>query len=107
MDTRSPADLFTSSAFLPMARGYQREMLEGGLTKNLIIALDTGSGKTHITVLRMKIEAERESKKVKFGGCINVTQYIHNIVAGFLVLRAYRCIVRTSTTVSVDECRWW
>jgi hypothetical protein len=26
--------------------------------------MDTGSGKTHIAVLRMKIEAERESNKV-------------------------------------------
>jgi hypothetical protein len=96
MDTQSPVDPSTSSASLPTTRGYQQEMLEESLTKNLIIALDTGSGKTHIAVLRMKIEAERESKKVKFGCCINVAQYIHNIVAGFLVLRAYRCIVRTA-----------
>jgi ERCC4-related helicase len=45
-------------------RGYQQEMLEESLGRNLIIALDTGSGKTHIAVLRMKIEAEREPKKV-------------------------------------------
>ena len=71
MDTQSPVDPSTSSASLPTTRGYQQEMLEESLTKNLIIALDTGSGKTHIAVLRMKIEAERESKKVKFGWCIN------------------------------------
>ena len=45
-------------------RGYQQEMLEESLAKNLIIALDTGSGKTHIAILRMKIEVEREAKKV-------------------------------------------
>lgn len=50
---------------LPVTRGYQQEMLEESLKKNLIIALDTGSGKTHIAILRMKIEAERETKKVK------------------------------------------
>jgi replicative superfamily II helicase len=33
-------------------------------TQNVIIAMDTGSGKTHIAVLRMKIEAEREPNKV-------------------------------------------
>lgn len=50
---------------LPTTRGYQQEMLEESLKKNIIIALDTGSGKTHIAVLRMKIEAEREAKKVQ------------------------------------------
>jgi len=49
---------------LPTTRGYQQEMLEQSLKCNIIIALDTGSGKTHIAVLRMKIEAEREPTKV-------------------------------------------
>lgn len=39
-------------------------MLDESLKRNIIIALDTGSGKTHIAVLRMKIEAEREVNKV-------------------------------------------
>ncbi|KAJ7170731.1 hypothetical protein C8R43DRAFT_1094448 [Mycena crocata] len=47
-------------------RGYQQEMLEESLNKNIIIALDTGSGKTHIAVLRMKIEAEREPNKISW-----------------------------------------
>lgn len=51
-------------AILPQTRGYQQEMLEESLTRNLIIALDTGSGKTLIAILRMKVEAEREAKKV-------------------------------------------
>ncbi len=46
-------------------RGYQQEMLEESLRSNIIIALDTGSGKTHIAMLRMKMEAEREAKKVR------------------------------------------
>lgn len=49
---------------LHATRGYQQEMLEESLERNIIIALDTGSGKTHIAVLRMKIEAEREPRKV-------------------------------------------
>lgn len=48
----------------PTTRGYQQEMLEESLRCNIIIALDTGSGKTHIAVLRMKIETEREPTKV-------------------------------------------
>ncbi|THH18353.1 hypothetical protein EW146_g2613 [Bondarzewia mesenterica] len=51
---------------MPQTRGYQQEMLEESMHKNLVIALDTGAGKTHIAVLRMKMEAERESKKVSW-----------------------------------------
>jgi ERCC4-related helicase len=57
----------------PSSRGYQLEMLEESLTHNLIIALDTGSGKTHIAILRMKIEAEREAKKVIDGHIASAT----------------------------------
>lgn len=46
-------------------RAYQQELLEESLRRNLIIALDTGSGKTHISVLRMKHETERQSRKVR------------------------------------------
>ena len=49
---------------LLLPRGYQQELLEESLKRNLIIALDTGSGKTHIAVLRMKLEAERNPHKV-------------------------------------------
>ena len=45
-------------------RNYQLEMLEESLRQNIIIALDTGAGKTHIAILRMKHEMERESRKV-------------------------------------------
>jgi ERCC4-related helicase len=45
-------------------RNYQQEMLEESLRRNIIIALDTGAGKTHIAVLRMKHEIELKSPKV-------------------------------------------
>ena len=48
-------------------RGYQHEMLDESLRSNIIIALDTGAGKTHIALLRMKLEAERETTKVRSG----------------------------------------
>ncbi|KIK50257.1 hypothetical protein GYMLUDRAFT_51333 [Collybiopsis luxurians FD-317 M1] len=47
-------------------RGYQQEMLDESLRRNIIIAMDTGSGKTHIAVLRLKHESERELEKVSF-----------------------------------------
>lgn len=49
---------------IPTTRGYQQEMLEESIKHNIIIAMDTGSGKTHIAVLRIKHEVEREPSKV-------------------------------------------
>ena len=49
---------------MPATRGYQQEMLDESLKRNIIIAMDTGSGKTLIAVLRLKHEMEREAKKV-------------------------------------------
>ncbi|KAJ4013529.1 Dicer-like protein 2 [Fusarium irregulare] len=40
-------------------RGYQREMLEHSLKRNVIVAMDTGSGKTQVAVLRIQAELER------------------------------------------------
>ena len=45
-------------------RAYQQELLDESLQRNIIIALDTGSGKTHIAVLRIKHEVERSTRKV-------------------------------------------
>lgn len=45
-------------------RNYQIELLNESRRRNIIIALDTGSGKTHIAILRMKDEVERQTKKV-------------------------------------------
>jgi endoribonuclease Dicer len=71
MDGTSNTDLHDLPALsTPQTRGYQQEMLDESLQKNIIIALDTGSGKTHIAVLRMKIEAERESRKVRYSTLI-------------------------------------
>ena len=58
-------DTIRPALAMPATRGYQQEMLEESLLKNIIIALDTGSGKTHIAVLRLKHEMEREPTKVR------------------------------------------
>ena len=46
-------------------RAYQEELLKESMHRNIVIALDTGSGKTHIAVLRIKHEVEHESRKVR------------------------------------------
>ncbi|RAL58356.1 hypothetical protein DID88_005773 [Monilinia fructigena] len=40
-------------------RTYQLEMLEESLKENIIVAMDTGTGKTHVAVLRILAELER------------------------------------------------
>jgi ERCC4-related helicase len=57
-------------------RKYQLEMLEESLQRNIIIALDTGAGKTHIAILRMKHEIERESRKVCSVAARNVSPHM-------------------------------
>jgi endoribonuclease Dicer len=39
---------------LPSARDYQQEMLQQSLQRNIVVAMDTGSGKTLIAILRIK-----------------------------------------------------
>lgn len=41
-------------------RSYQQEMLEAS-TKNIIIAMDTNSGKTHVAIARIRRELERSN----------------------------------------------
>ncbi len=53
-----------------VTRGYQQELLQESLRKNIVIALDTGSGKTHIAMLRMKHEVEQQTKKVRPHACV-------------------------------------
>ncbi|KAG9230047.1 dicer-like protein-like protein 2 [Amylocarpus encephaloides] len=43
---------------LVKARPYQREMVEESLKRNIICAMDTGSGKTHVAVMRILHELE-------------------------------------------------
>lgn len=48
------------------ARAYQREMLDESLKQNIIVAMDTGSGKTQVAVLRIRAELEQRDKRVWF-----------------------------------------
>ena len=62
---KKKAAAFDPDVATPTSRSYQLELLEESLRQNIIIALDTGAGKTHIAVLRIKAEVlERETRKV-------------------------------------------
>lgn len=92
-----------------MTRGYQQELLEESLRRNVIIALDTGSGKTHIAMLRMKHEVEHNSKKVSHLRCVGLVahSYIRNYkISWFLaptvaLIEQQRDVIASSIPVSV------
>ncbi|RXW11418.1 hypothetical protein EST38_g14437, partial [Candolleomyces aberdarensis] len=69
-----------------VTRAYQQEMLEMSLASNIIIALDTGSGKTHIAILRIKHELEREKFKLCWFVAPTVALCIqqHSVLSTFL-----------------------
>ncbi|KAK0613764.1 hypothetical protein B0T14DRAFT_437452 [Immersiella caudata] len=48
------------------ARAYQLEMFEMSLKQNIIVTMDTGSGKTQVAVLRIREELQRSEKRVWF-----------------------------------------
>lgn len=90
---RKKAAKFDPNIAIPASRNYQLELLEESLKRNIIIALDTGSGKTHIAVLRIKTEVlEREARKVgtfkdQGGSVADVTRYDYFIA--IMVRRAH------------------
>ncbi|RKK58309.1 Dicer-like protein 2 [Fusarium oxysporum f. sp. cepae] len=64
-------------------RAYQREMLEQSLKRNVIVAMDTGSGKTQVAVLRIQAELERSSpnKLVWFlGKTVSLCEQQFNVI---------------------------
>ncbi|KAI0506601.1 dicer-like protein 2 [Xylaria bambusicola] len=46
------------------ARAYQVEMFEKSLKENIIVTMDTGSGKTQVAVLRIQAELQKCSDKI-------------------------------------------
>lgn len=52
------------------ARSYQLEMYEESLKRNIIVAMDTGSGKTLIAVERIRTELLVRSSKVYCVKCL-------------------------------------
>ncbi|GAB1736443.1 hypothetical protein NU219Hw_g7593t1 [Hortaea werneckii] len=54
-------------------RSYQQEMLDASLEKNIIVAMHTGSGKTHIAVARILAELEKsDPSKIVWFVCPSV-----------------------------------
>ena len=71
------------------ARSYQLEMLEESKGRNTIVAMDTGSGKTFIAILRILEELQRDSsnKRVWFlCPSVALAQQQHNVISSQIPL---------------------
>ncbi|KAJ2905232.1 RNase3 domain-containing protein [Zalerion maritima] len=62
-ESTRPESTKPSTSVMLNARAYQLEMLEESLKGNIIVAMDTGSGKTQVAVLRIEKELERVSSE--------------------------------------------
>lgn len=59
-EEESPDDTGSATEHVKIAsRAYQLEMFDASLKENTIVAMDTGSGKTQVAVLRIEAELER------------------------------------------------
>ncbi|OAX41416.1 P-loop containing nucleoside triphosphate hydrolase protein [Rhizopogon vinicolor AM-OR11-026] len=69
---------------MPKTRDYQQEMLDASIKENIIIAQDTGSGKTLIAILRMRYEIERNSQKVSWflAPTVALCEQQHGVIKG-------------------------
>ncbi|KAH1434448.1 Dicer-like protein 2 [Aspergillus fumigatus] len=85
-------------------RNYQLEMLEASMKENIIVAMDTGSGKTHIAVLRIKAELDicSPDKVVWFlAPTVALCIQQHEVIASNLPA------VRTRTLTGLDKVELW
>ncbi|KAK4195329.1 putative dicer-like protein [Triangularia verruculosa] len=64
--SETPEELKTPPEVVMTARAYQLEMLQESLRRNIIVAMDTGSGKTQVAILRIQKELERSDKLIWF-----------------------------------------
>ncbi|KAI8154629.1 Dicer-like protein 2 [Colletotrichum sp. SAR 10_65] len=55
----SPDETASGTQVIMNSRAYQLEMFAESMRQNIIVAMDTGSGKTQVAVLRIKAELER------------------------------------------------
>ncbi|GAB1312939.1 Dicer-like protein 2 [Madurella fahalii] len=84
------------------ARAYQIEMLEESLKQNIIVAMDTGSGKTQVAVLRIRVELERSEKLVWF-----LAPTVSLALQQFEVIRAQIPGVQSKFICGADNIEAW
>ena len=91
-------------------RSYQQEMLDESLQRNVIVALDTGSGKTHIAIARIQAELDRsgDSKLVWFMTPNKaLSEQQHLVVQQHLPAYHIRCLTGADDVDKWTEQRVW
>ncbi|KAL4804099.1 ATP-dependent helicase dcl2 [Aspergillus unguis] len=88
----------------PRARSYQLEMFEASLKDNIIVAMGTGSGKTHIAVLRIRHELEHSdgSKLIWF-----LAPTVALCLQQHKVIRQHIPTVKSRTLLGLDNVDLW
>ncbi|KAK4179963.1 putative dicer-like protein [Triangularia setosa] len=64
--SQTPSEVKTPPEVVMTARAYQVEMFQESLQRNIIVAMDTGSGKTQVAILRIQEELGRSPKLIWF-----------------------------------------
>ncbi|KAK4098271.1 P-loop containing nucleoside triphosphate hydrolase protein [Parathielavia hyrcaniae] len=84
------------------ARAYQLEMFEESLKQNIIVAMDTGSGKTQVAILRIQAELERSDKFAWF-----LTPTVALAEQQFEAIRAQISGVQSNMLVGSNDMDAW
>ncbi|RAK76551.1 putative RNA helicase/RNAse III [Aspergillus fijiensis CBS 313.89] len=84
-------------------RSYQTEMYEASLKGNIIVTMGTGSGKTHIALLRIKTELERNPHKLIWflTPTVALCQQQHQAIS------AHIPAMRARTLTGLDKVELW
>ncbi|KAJ5151592.1 hypothetical protein N7492_009887 [Penicillium capsulatum] len=99
-----PPERVGSDLVVDRPRGYQLEMLEASLQQNIIVAMDTGSGKTLIAILRIIAELERcpTHKIVWFlAPTVALCLQQHEVIASYIPS------IKTRTLTGLDNIDRW
>ncbi|PWY93978.1 ATP-dependent helicase dcl2-1 [Aspergillus sclerotioniger CBS 115572] len=84
-------------------RSYQVEMFEASLKENIIVTMGTGSGKTHIALLRIMRELEGNPNKLIWF----LTPTVALCLQQFKIISEGIPAVRSRTLTSLDKVELW
>ncbi|KAL4980798.1 ATP-dependent helicase dcl2 [Aspergillus desertorum] len=85
------------------ARSYQLEMFEASLKNNIIVAMGTGSGKTHIALLRIMHELEKSDGKLIWflAPTVALCQQQHRVISHHIPA------AKSRTLLGLDKVELW
>ncbi|KAE8378630.1 ATP-dependent helicase dcl2 [Aspergillus bertholletiae] len=84
-------------------REYQYEMFEASLKENIIVAMDTGTGKTQIAILRIAHQLEGGTQKLVWF----LTPTVALCFQQYAVVRSHLPAVRACTITGMDKAERW